>query len=31
VSGPAAENCGNLPLMTGIMARCWMADGRSKP
>jgi len=21
----------NLPLMTGMMARCWMADGRSKP
>lgn len=21
----------NSPLMTGIMARCWIADGRSKP
>jgi hypothetical protein len=21
----------NSPLMTGMMARCWMADGRSKP
>lgn len=21
----------NLPLMTGMMARCWMAEGRSKP
>jgi hypothetical protein len=21
----------NVPLMTGIMARCWMAEGRSKP
>jgi hypothetical protein len=20
-----------LPLMTGMMARCWIADGRSKP
>jgi murein endopeptidase len=21
----------SLPLMTGMMARCWMAEGRSKP
>lgn len=21
----------NSPLMTGMMARCWMAEGRSKP
>jgi hypothetical protein len=21
----------HLPLMTGMMARCWIADGRSKP
>ena len=21
----------NIPLMTGMMARCWIADGRSKP
>ena len=21
----------NVPLMTGIIARCWIADGRSKP
>ena len=25
------EGCRGLPLMTGMMARCWIADGRSKP
>jgi hypothetical protein len=33
VSGRFAESfCGvYIPLMTGMMARCWIADGRSKP
>jgi hypothetical protein len=22
---------GSVPLMTGMMARCWIAEGRSKP
>jgi len=25
------ERSGNSPLMTGMMARCWIAEGRSKP
>jgi hypothetical protein len=25
------KNAETVPLMTGMIARCWMADGRSKP
>jgi hypothetical protein len=32
VSGNSERECSQIvPFMTGIIARCWIADGRSKP